>query len=83
MRIDATRESLALLYSLREAAMSLRAAIDELRTNLRPADAIDVSGRPELLQRHVRIGDRGFWLMWGVRQDRGETVVRVAIIEEN
>jgi hypothetical protein len=83
MRVDATRESLALLYSLREAAAPLRAAINELLTNPRPADAIDVSGRPGWLQRHVRVGDRGYWLVWEVKRDRSETVIRVAIIEEN
>jgi hypothetical protein len=83
MRVELSPDVIRLLYFLREDAADIRAVIEELRTNPRPADAIDVSDEPGWLQKHVRIGDRGFWLMWEIKQDRSETVVRVVIIEQN
>jgi hypothetical protein len=66
-----------------EASRPLWAAIEQLRKNPTPGDARLVSERTGRREMLVQVGARGFWLVWEVRQDRGETVVRLAVIEVN
>ena len=63
MRIDMTAEAMALLRGLRTDGGPLWQAIELLRSNPRPADALSVPEEPGLLEKHVRVGDRGYWLI--------------------
>jgi hypothetical protein len=83
MRIDVTREAMRLLRSPELNTRPLWEAIEQLRTNPTPPDSIVLPEERGMREMHVRVGQRGYWLQWEIKQDRGETVVRVAIIEEN
>lgn len=83
MRIDMTRDAMTLLRSLEGEGRPLWEAIERLRTNPAPPEALISPERPGRRELHVRVGLRGFWLAWEIIHDRSETVIRVALIEEN
>ena len=83
MRIHIDRERMTFLRSLGSEGRPLWEAIERLRTDQAPADSIEMIDRPGRREEHIRIGDRGFWLQWEVRQDRGEKIIEIILIEEN
>jgi hypothetical protein len=83
MRFQYTYAVSKLLRDLGESGAPLRAAIRALQSNPTPADAISVPERPGRYEQHVRIGTRGFWLVWRLEQDRGEQVITITAIDEN
>jgi hypothetical protein len=83
MRIDISPRVMAWLRSLGPEGRPLWEAIESLRRNPTPPEAITSPERPGRYEMHVQVGQRGFWFAWELRQDRGERVIRVAVIEEN
>lgn len=83
MRYQYTFAVSKLLRDLGEDGAPLRAAIRALQANPRPTDALTTPERPGRYEQHIRIATRGFWLIWRVEQDRGETVITITAIEEN
>lgn len=83
MRVRLSRQVINLIDSLREEGQPVRDAMQAIKSNPDQPDAIDVSGRPGRRELHVRVGNRGFWLQWEVKQDRDETVIEIILIEEN
>jgi hypothetical protein len=83
MRVHLSRQVINLIYALRESGQPLREAIQAIKSNPDQPDASEVSGRPGRRELHVRVEQRGFWLQWEVKQDRGETVIEIILIEEN
>jgi hypothetical protein len=83
MRIHIDGARMAFLRSLGAEGRPLWEAIESLKHDQAPADSVELSKRPRRREMHVRAGQRGFWLQWEVRQDRGETEIRVILIEEN
>jgi hypothetical protein len=83
MRIDIPPSVIAWLRSLGAEGRPLWEAIESLRRHPTPPDAITWPERPGRYETHVRIGEQGYWLAWEIRQDRGESVIRVAAIREN
>jgi hypothetical protein len=58
-------------------------AIERLRIDQAPPDSIEAEDKPGRRELLVRIGLHGFWIGWEVEIDRGETVIRVMVVEEN
>lgn len=83
MRIHIDRERMAFLRNLGPDGRPLWEAIEGLKHDQAPADSVVLPKRPGRREMHVRADQRGFWLQWEVRQDRGETVIRITLIEEN
>ena len=83
MRFHYTFAVSKLLRDLGEEGARLRAAIRALQSDPTPLDAITTPERPGRYEQHVRIGMRGYWLIWRVEQDRGERVITITAIEEN
>jgi hypothetical protein len=57
-------------------------AIENLRTDQAPPGSFVPEGEDRRILQ-VKIGLRVFWLGWIVEQDRGETVIRVMVVEES
>lgn len=83
MRINVSRSAMILLRGMGLEGRPLWEAIERLRKNQSPPDAIFIKNRPGRREMHVRIGTRGYWLQWEVTKDRSETVIAVMLIEEN
>lgn len=83
MRIEMPPRVMAWLRTLGPEGRPLWEAIERLRTNQTPPEAIASEERPGRYELHIRISQHGYWLAWEIRQDRGETVIRVVLIEEN
>jgi hypothetical protein len=79
MRLHLSHQAIRLLYSLRAEGAPLWAAIEEIRRNPE-GPAVVMPGRREVF---VRVGERGYWVIYRVEQESGETVVRVTFIEQN
>jgi hypothetical protein len=81
MRIHIDRERMAFLRSLGLEARPLWDAIEGLRTDLSPPGSfVDDDIEAHVLQ--VQAGQRTFWLQWSITQDRGETVIVIALNEK-
>lgn len=84
MRIHLTRAVIAALRKLGEDGAELRRRIEQLKQTPRPPDARDYADRPGRYEFFVPTGpDSGVWVVCQQSQDRGETVITVAAIEEN
>jgi hypothetical protein len=83
MRIEIQRGAMALLRSLGPEGRPIWLAIESLRSDPHPAEASASKERPGRLEMHVKVGLQGYWIGWEIRQDRGETVIRGMVIEEN
>ena len=83
MRVELSPKVIALLRALKEEGAPLRRAVETLGQNPTPANALTSPERPGRYEMHVRVGQRGYWLGWEVMRDRGETVIKVGVIEEN
>ncbi len=83
MRIHIPPQIMAQLRSMGREGEPLWDAIEGLRSNQTPTDSFEVEGRPGRREMHVRVGSRGFWIGWEVEKDRGETVIRIILTEEN
>jgi hypothetical protein len=85
MRIHLSRDVIRLLYRLRDTgdATLIRAAIELLRRNPDQPDYIEMPEEPGARDMHVRIGDRGYWISYRVKKDRGETEIDIVAVAEN
>lgn len=83
MRVHLPSDVIAILRKLGEDGAELRRRIEELKRIPKPPDAIDLQERPGRYEFFVRTGSAGVWVQCELTQDRGETVVRVAGIEQN
>lgn len=83
MRYQYTFAVSKLLRDLGESGSPLRRAIETLQRNPTPPGAIASAERPGRYEMHVRVGQGGYWLIWRVEKDRGETVITITAIEEN
>lgn len=68
-----------LLRELKEEGAPLRRTIEGLRKQLFPADALKVDGYANRYELFVA----GYWIVYEVDQQGGETIVLVTAIEEN
>ena len=81
MRLQLSREAIAILHSLREDSAPLHAALQEIMRTPDQPDAMRSTERPNRYELFVLVGSRGFWIGYEVEQDRRETVIRAGIIE--
>jgi len=68
-----------LLRDLKDEGAPLRRAIEALRQNPFPEDALPVDGYENRYEMFVI----GYWIVYEVDQRGGETVIQVAAIKEN
>lgn len=84
MRIHLTREVIIMLRRLGDNGAELRRRIEALKRTPRPPDACAFADRPGRYEFFVETGAySGVWVICQQSQDRGETVVTIAAIEEN
>jgi hypothetical protein len=83
MRIHLSPDVIRLLATLREEGAGIRAAIEAIRRNPDQPDAIQTLERPGRRELHVRIGNRGYWIIYRIKRDRGETQIDITAIEQN
>jgi hypothetical protein len=85
MRVHLSRDVIRLLYRLRDTgdASAIRAAIELLRRQPDQPDFIEIPERAGLREMHVRAGDRGYWIAYRVKRDRGETEVQIVTVAQN
>jgi hypothetical protein len=83
MRVQLSADVLRLLYRLREDGAAIRAAIEAIRHNPNQPDAIDAPGRPGRKELFVRVGTRGYWLIYEINRTGGETTISITEVEEN
>jgi hypothetical protein len=79
MRFHYSFQVSKLLRDLKEEGAPLRRAIEALKKNLFPEDAMQVKGYPNRYEIFVM----GYWMIYEVDQSGGETVIWVTAIEEN
>jgi hypothetical protein len=78
MRIDLPSAVVAILRN-KETPQAVRVAVAALGKQPRPPDAMAVAGRPG----RYEIFESGYWIVCEMKQDRGETVVKVLAINKN
>jgi hypothetical protein len=66
-----------LLRDLKEQGAPLRRAIEALKQNPLPEDAMKVEGYPNRYELLVA----GYWIVYEVDRGGGETVIRITVIE--
>lgn len=78
MRIDLPSSVIAILRH-KDTPQAVRVAVAALWIDPLPADKLTVEDKPD----RYEIFESGFWIVYEVKQDRGETVVRVLDIAPN
>lgn len=81
MRLHLSKQAIELLYSLRSESAPLHKALQEIMRNPDQPDALRPVERPGRYELLVRVGTRGFWILYEATKDRGETVIEAGIIE--
>ena len=83
MRFHYSFQVSKLLRDLKELGAPLRRAIEALRHNPIPEDARAIPERPGRYEIHVRVSQRGYWVIYEIDESGSETVITVSVIEPN
>jgi hypothetical protein len=78
MRVHISSQVQKLRYQLGEAGNELRQALESLKTNPTPEWARKV----EEYESRYEFFMAGYWVIYEIKQDRGETVIVVSAMEE-
>ncbi len=81
MRLHLSKPAIELLYSLRNEGAPIHEALQAIMRNPDQPDALRPPERPGRYELLVRVGVRGFWILYETKQDRGESVIEAGIIE--
>ena len=79
MHIHLSQQAIRLLYQLGLEGSELRQALETLKQDPIPEWALPVADHPNRYEFFVA----GYWIIYEVDHDAGETVILVSAIEEN